>query len=489
MKHPNILCFVTDHQRADHLGCYGNPDVQTPNIDRLAREGVMFQRAFVANPKSRPNRASLVTGLYPKVHGVCEDGIPLNPAMPLLPDLLRRAGYQTASFGKLHLAPYAVNAGREMALHEIVETPEFWAEHANLPTPYAGFETVYLTGGHGPETFGHYLHDVGRDVSALLQKEHALERPAKARDTWKAGIDPADHYVTRIADQTIHYVKEHVRGGGDRPFFIWCSFPDPHAPYAPPAPYCDFYDPQALRVNPARRLGEFESLPSYFGARHNSEQRGMPIEDDHLREIYAHVYGLISLIDGQIGRVVSAVEALGLLDTTLITFMSAQGDLLGDHWLFGDGPFLFESLVKVPLIWRLPGAGRGSRVSWTHVSAVDFAPTILDCAGIKAPASMQGESYRAVLTMERARAREQVYIECDAACLQDRLRQLRTEQWAITFYTNSSHGLLYNLEDDPLELYNMWDDPAHRGVKAELLQELLRESTRADSRLPASSRP
>ncbi|MFQ3567832.1 MAG: sulfatase/phosphatase domain-containing protein [Aggregatilineales bacterium] len=111
----------------------------------------------------------------------------------------------------------------------------------------------------------------------------------------------------------------------------------------------------------------------------------------------------------------------------------------------------------------------------------------MDCAGIKAPANMQGESYWVVLTMERAR--EQVYIECDAACLQDRLRQLRTEQWAITFYANSSHGLLYNLEDDPLELYNMWDDAAHRGVKAELLQELLRESIRADGQLPISRHP
>ncbi|MFQ3567831.1 MAG: sulfatase-like hydrolase/transferase [Aggregatilineales bacterium] len=141
MKHPNILCFVTSQQRADHLGCYGNPDVQTPNIDRLAREGVAFRHAFVANPKSMPNRASLFTGLYPKVHSVCEDGIPLDPTLPLLPDLLRRAGYHTALFGKLHLAPYTADAGREMALHEIVETPEFWAEHAHLPTPHAGFET------------------------------------------------------------------------------------------------------------------------------------------------------------------------------------------------------------------------------------------------------------------------------------------------------------------------------------------------------------
>lgn len=489
MKAPNILCFVTDQQRADHLGCYGNPDVQTPNIDRLAREGITFRRAFVANPGSMPNRASLFTGLYPKVHGVREDGIPLDPALPLLPELLRRAGYHTASFGKLHLAPYAVHAGRERTLHEIIETPEFWAEHANLPTPYGGFETVYLTGGHGPAIFGHYLHDVGRDIAALLREEHALERPTNAADTWKAGIDPADHYVTRIADQTIDYLQKHVGRGGDRPFFIWCSFPDPHAPYAPPAPYCDFYDPQALRFSPARRPGEFESLPPYVGACHCNEQRGLPLDDDYLREIYAQVYGLISLIDAQIGRVVEAVEALGLLNTTLITFMSAQGALLGDHWLLGGGPFLFEGLVKVPLIWRLPGAGRGARVSWTHVSSVDFAPTILDCAGLKAPAGMQGESYRAVLTMERARAREQVYIECDAPCLQDRLRQLRTEQWAITFYTNSPYGLLYNLEDDPFELYNMWDDPAHRGVKAELLQELLRESTRADGRLLASSRP
>jgi arylsulfatase A-like enzyme len=157
---PNILCFVTDQMRADHLGCTGNPDIRTPNIDRLASEGVVFTESFVANVVCMPNRACMFTGRYPKANGVRENGIPLQPNADVLPEVLRRAGYQTASFGKIHLAPFEGRREHDLRPHELVEGREFWAEGGELPLPYHGLEHVYFVGGHVYYVFGHIKRDL-----------------------------------------------------------------------------------------------------------------------------------------------------------------------------------------------------------------------------------------------------------------------------------------------------------------------------------------
>ena len=159
---PNILCFVTDQQRADHLGCYGNPDIQTPNIDRLAEEGVTFTQSFVANPVCMPNRASMFTGRYPKAHGVRENGNTLAPTETVLPEILRGVGYQTASFGKIHLAPFGMTRDQASAEYECYESREYWEQHNSLPLPYYGLEHVYLADGHGSYAYGHYKNDLER---------------------------------------------------------------------------------------------------------------------------------------------------------------------------------------------------------------------------------------------------------------------------------------------------------------------------------------
>lgn len=483
---PNILCFVTDQQRADHLGCYGNPDVQTPHIDALAAEGVRFTHAYVANPLCMPNRASLFTGMYPKAHGVRENGIGLSPELPTLPEVLRQQGYHTASFGKLHLVPYSIKRHTPPAPFEIYETPEYWQEHTDIPVPYYGFEQVYLTCGHGPYIFGHYKHEVGEEVHALLNIDRAAVTPSGVRESWKAAIPQSRHYNTLIADHTIEYLRTR---DAEQPFFIWCSFPDPHHPYMPPAPYSEQYDPASITFAPARRAGELDDLPAYFRASHEGQittgglEGGAQISDADYREIFAHTYGMISMIDDQIGRVLAEIDRLGLRENTIVIFMSDHGDLMGDHWLINKGPYPFDGLLRVPLIWRVP-SGKGGQVNESFVSAVDFVPTVLDAAGISPYAGIQGRSYLQPALGEPVRHRDHVYIEYDCSYLPDRLRHIRSEAFALTFYERAEAGLLFDLRSDPRELHNRWDDPALTEVREELLRQLLRDSVGADSWLP-----
>jgi arylsulfatase A-like enzyme len=217
---PNILCFVTDQQRADHLGCYGNTTVQTPNIDRIAAEGVTFNHAYVSNPLCMPNRASLFTGMVPKAHGVRENGIALDRSHPVLPELLRQAGYQTGSFGKLHLTPFAIDQHTPLEDWESYETPGYWSYQDHIPTPYYGFEQVYYVGGHGPYTFGEYVNDIRPNAHRRLGIDAALESPSGAKESWKASIAEADHYNTRIADKTIDFLRNRAESP-THPFVSW----------------------------------------------------------------------------------------------------------------------------------------------------------------------------------------------------------------------------------------------------------------------------
>lgn len=489
-KAPNILCFVTDQHRADHLGCYGNPQVRTPNIDRLSAQGVTFTESYVANPVCMPNRACMFTGRYPSAHHLRENGQTLSASEAVLPDVLRQAGYQTASIGKIHLAPFDMKRSLADSDREMYESHAYWRGHDELPMPYYGLDGVCLVDGHGPYVFGNYKRWLDREhpgAYEMLQQRRALEPPTGARQCWKMALDQELHYNTFIADRTVDFLR---RRDPNRPFFAWCSFPDPHHPFCPPRPYCDWYDPAQIDFSPARRISEFDDLPPYFHQAYEGTittggtQGDMrTITDDHYREILALTYGMISMVDANIGRVMDALEETGLLEDTIVVFFSDHGDLMGDHWLINKGPFLYRGLVRVPTIWRLP-SGLAGTASDEIVSTVDLCPTLLDLAGVQAPEGVQGRSYSGLLTGKSGAGRDWAYIEYDESYLDDRLRQIRSKDWALTYHTNADYGLLFDLHEDPHELRNLWDEPSNQHIKRDLLIELLRQRCRADDPLP-----
>ncbi len=479
-RRPNILCFVTDQHRADHLGCAGNPDVKTPHIDRLAAEGIRFTQSFVANPVCQPNRASMFTGRYPKAHGLRENGNTLHPDTVTLPQILRENGYATASFGKLHLAPFGLDDDLPAAPYERTESWQSFDRRRPLPNPYYGLDHVYFVGGHGDYAFGDYkneLDDLDPTLSPLLKRENALAPMTGARSSWKAAIPEEHHYNTRIADEAIRFLRAR---DADRPFFAWCSFPDPHAPFCPPAPWCDMYDPDAVTLQLKRRENELSGLPDYV-------QECAAASDDteaQLREIHAHTYGMISMVDHNIGRVLSELEEQGALEDTIIVFFSDHGDWLGDHGLMGKGPCLFQELMRVPTIWRLPRAVSAGLVSDALFSTVDLMPTLLEFAGLPQPEGVQGRSQARVLQGETSHVRQWVYAEYDRSQIPDRLRYIRSRDWCLSYHHANATGQLFDLAHDPDELHNHWDDPDYHEARGELLQQLLDLTLDADDWLP-----
>ena len=318
----------------------------------------------------------------------------------------------------------------------------------------------------------------------------------------KSGLPDELHASTWVADRTIAYLDE--AASGERPFFAVCSFPDPHHPFAPPAPWCDMYDPAAMRV-PATFHGALERLegpkgmPPHFaeqarsawhrtGPKEADYPDGMP--EEHLREIMAHYYGSISLIDHNVGRVLASLDRLGLSENTLVIFTSDHGELLGDHGLLQKGPFLYEGLVKVPLLWRLPQRIRAGEVLEAPVGHVDVASTVLELLGIDEPLGMQGQSLAGTLSGAAGpeALRPWVLTEYRKGFEPDlSLKQIHTAdgRYKLTRYGQGEWGELFDLREDPEERVNRFGDPGCAVVQRELEGLLLEALIATEDPLPA----
>ncbi len=504
----SFLCLVVDQMRGDHMGCAGNPVIRTPNLDRLAASGTRFSRAYCNNPLCMPSRATLFTGQTPRGHGVRTNGIPLAREIPTVPGALAEAGYRTHSVGKIHLLPFSTPKGADPAdlnPWDWPESYEMWnaGRLAAVPVPYFGLQGVEMTVGHGPGVTGDYLRwlrQVAPEAEALWSPGAGRPTPHGAEASWHNALPEDLHTNAWVGDRALEFLECQP---GDQPFFLWCSFPDPHHPYCPPEPWASLYDPAEV-VMPSRRQGELESLPPFyrdifqraFWLSGRASPTKMP--DEQLREILALTYGMVSHVDHHVGRILEALERLGRRESTVVCFLSDHGDMMGDHWMMNKGPFHMNGLLKTPFLWSCPGLIPAGRTSAGLASYLDFAPTILDLAGVPVPegpapekpeAESQlppwpGISLARQLRGEAAALQDSVVVENDEDYLGLRLRTLITDRYKLTAYAGQPYGELFDLHDDPGELYNLWDDPARAGLKKDLLIRLLERLVATDNRLP-----
>jgi arylsulfatase len=511
MSAPNVLCFVLDQLRYDHLGCTGNETVETPTIDALADDGVVMDRAYVNNPLCMPARASLLTGLMPRDHGVRTNGIPLDRDATTLSGTLSEAGYRTYAAGKLHFHTYDTPHDVDSADADPAEFPEakpLWESGRieSLSEPFYGFDEVDFTGGHVDWIFGEYvrwLEDERPSAAALLDRGHERNGARPAPDAFDWAIDEADHYNRWIADRTRSFLRE--RAEDDEPFFAWCSFPDPHHPFAAPDPWDDLYDPDDVSP-PTRREGELDDLPPFYRDAFEDEETVLSgrhgstdLTDAELREQIALTYGMVSFVDQEIGRVMETLAETGLREDTIVVFMSDHGDMMGDHWMVRKGPFHFEGLLRVPMIWSWPGEFPVGERTDGLAEAIDFAPTVLDCCGVAvpegvdepflderdgAPPALPGRSLRPQLAGERDAVREAVIVENDEDYLGLRPRSLITDRYKLTVYPGRSYGELFDLDADPEELHNRWDDPGYADAKADLYRQFVERYVEHEQGLP-----
>jgi arylsulfatase len=490
---PNIVFILSDQQRRDSLGCYGHAIAQTPCLDGLAANGVTFDNAFTANVICQPSRAALLTGRYPRVNGVVTNGVALDANNEItLPDVLVSHGYQTACAGKLHLAPHNDSDptyGKNESGYESPESPGFWNSGKSLPLPYYGFQEARICSGHAGDWMHYYRDLVSRDpgLPDLLKEENALKPPSGAPSSWKSAIPEEHHVSTWVADQAIDYIESFAVKPD--PFFLFVGFPDPHFPYCPPAPWCDMFEPASAPM-PRRSPDEMKSpSPRYKEVidRFSSwlPYHLMDMPDEHVREIIAHTYGMVSLLDKNVGRITATLDRLAISDNTILVFTTDHGEHLGDHWLvYKASPF--DELIHLPMIWHCPGRfATGTRTEGI-VSHVDLMPTILDMAGIELPRGVQGNSYRTALEGGEFTGRTCAYLEDDALGPDGNTfqRTVRTHDFRLSFYLPENEGALYDLRNDPHEFVNRWHDPNYRDARDHLTELMLKEAMQAADPAP-----
>lgn len=499
-KRPNILYFMTDQHRADWLGCAGHPVVRTPNIDGLAARGTRFTNFHVTTPVCMPNRGAIFTGRYPSVNGLRHNGLPLPINAKTFVDILRDAGYRTASIGKSHLQPinpmYYVRADEEYIANENIpeatepdgnsydyELPSTFdgEDEAKLPEPYYGFDYIKMVTNHSDHCGGHYLQHLRRerdDWRDLRDRSTQLDHNFSNPQAFKTRI-PENLYPTfYIRDEAKRYLEEQAKN--EDPFFAFVSFPDPHHPFTPPGKYWEMYDPDDFAVdlryqdhmNPPPQLKKWKELMDEGIIPKNMQQAFMA-PDQQIKEAMALTAGMITMIDDAIGSILETLEKTGQLENTIIIFNSDHGDYMGAFNLLLKGPFAHETVNRVPFIWVDP-EGRKAELAKGLAASVDIAATILDRVNLKPYYGIQGKSFLPMIEGKPS-CRDYVLIEHEEnkvyPGLKDRpnMRNLMTETHRITIYKGLEFGELYNLQTDPMACQNLWEEPDAAPIKAEMM--------------------
>lgn len=480
-RQKNVLFIITDQQRRDSLGCYGNPVCRTPNLDRLAARGVRFDRNYVANPICMPSRLSIFTGTTPRSHGLWTNGL-LIDERDTLPGHFLDHGYRTGSVGKIHFTPTGADGDH-------MESSVHWAEGAgpvDWHGPYWGFEHVDLTIGH-TALAAHY-----REWFYANGGTDEMRKPRKLGGAPGCSVfdmPPELHDSAFVADRSIDFIQRHA----DEPFFLVASFPDPHAPFNPPAAIAERYSPDDVvmpsgsRDDLASRPEHYRLLADFAWSRSGPSEPKRPggLSEAHTRERIALTYAMVELIDHNVGRLLDCLKEQGLEDDTIVVFTADHGELLGDFGLWAKGPFFYDCLINTPLIIAQPGTIEPG-VSQALFSDLDLAPTLCDLAGVPPKPFMDGISQLPHLQDRQTRVRDHCLVEyrngygdADVAS-----KVLVTDDRKYVRYQTGEEELT-DLAADPEERHNVAADPDRQREKEALRLRLLDAILQTEPKGPA----
>jgi arylsulfatase A-like enzyme len=503
---PNFLFIMTDQHRADHLGCYGNKVVQTPNIDSLAANGNRWERFYVANPICMPNRASIMTGRMSSLHGARHNGIPLSHDHTTFVELLKAAGYATGLIGKSHLQSFTgLPATNNYIPEESLHTPPPHLRDAfkdnrhgseydlevvgswdkplaeRLEEDFYGFDHVEIAADHGDRAGGDYLlwaKSQQADFESLVGQENAFpDDGVDAPQTWRTAV-PEELYSTNwIAQQSESWLAKQTQG--EQPFFLQMSFPDPHHPFTPPGKYWDMYDPDDMVLPESFGHGDLPPAVAMREAMENGtdprdNQSPFAVTDDETRRIISLTYGMITMIDDAIGRVLKQLETLGVADNTIVIFTSDHGDYMGDHGLMLKLLLHSQGLIRVPFLWFDPTQPKDASVSPELASSIDIASTILSRAGVQGFNGLQGRDLFATKPPEAVIVEEDSQRTMVGFDKPQRVRTVVTDRYRMSLRQGESWNELYDLQNDPHEMNNLFDDPDSESIKQMMMETMLR---------------
>ncbi len=455
-ENPNLLFIFTDEQRADTMAAYGNDRIEVPNLNRLASEGIVFERAYVTQPICTPSRASIMTGLYPHTTGCIRNNIPLPENVRTLPELADFSNYRKCYIGKWHL-------GDEIFCQHGFDE---WISTEDMYRPY------YRPGRNRYEHSSYHKWLVKNGFKPPETTEDGFSFFPRS---WTARLPEEFCKPSFEAQEASRFIREN----SDRPFILYVNFLEPHMPFF--GPRDNQYDPDDVILPKNFHLLPKEDQP--LKARLMVKEKiwyerligtRNPTEDDW-RRLIARYWGLISQVDTAIGRILDTLRECGLEKNTIVVFTSDHGDMMGSHQLIHKG-FQFEEAVRVPLIIKIPGHPRSGSVIKDPVSQVDLVPTLLDYLGKPIPEGLEGYSWRPMLDGEGEIVEKDVFIEWFPEGRSNEVdHPIRTiitsDGWKYNWSAYGQHEL-YNLNEDPLESTNLIRRSEYRPLVRELERRL-----------------
>ena len=454
-KRPNVLFLMSDDLN-NMLGCYNDPLAKTPNIDRLAARGMRFERAYCTYPLCGPSRNSLLTGLYPNSTGILANAQIFRQTIPSqisMPQAFRNAGYFAARIGKLY--------------------------HYNVPN------SIGTNGHDDPGSWEMEMNPAGVDRLKEQPKIFTLT-PGQFGGTlsWYASPESDDHHTDGLMADDAEWVLERCAQRNDRPFFLAVGFFRPHTPYVSPKNYFDLYPEDKVPVVEGIQEDQADIPAPGLGSYKKEQDKLTPKLRRECRQAYL---ASISFMDAQVGRVVAALDRLGLADNTIIVFTSDHGYHMGEHGLW-QKMSLFEESARVPLLIVAPGVTRQGSAAESPVSHVDLFKTLSELCSVELPGNVQGQSLVPMLKDPSARGRgwaltqvsrgggpARATVSTDSSSQGKRFfgYSLRTPRWRYTEWDEGEQGReLYDHQSAARELTTLANDPAHAKTIQELSAQL-----------------
>ena len=458
VSRPNILLIMADDQAKHALGCYGNKDIRTPALDRLAGEGMRFNHALTPNSFCTPSRAVVLTGKYSHKNGVLRLNKPFDGSQQTFPKLLQAAGYETSVFGKWHLL--------------------------TRPTGFDYYCVMKMQGMVTDPMVFEPRHDW-----VVWSKE------TRKNKTYNKGGRIIKGYNNEVlTTEAINWLKE--KRDPNRPFCLLLHPKPPHAPYQPPKKYEDFLKDVVI-PEPATLLDDYKGrapetiqnkmassriilAPSFKTLRRQLEKDNPGITRDELtramyQEYIKGYYRLVKSVNDNVGRVLDYLKESGLEKNTLVLFTSDQGFSLGEHGMYNK-MWMYEPSLHQPLLVRFPGVIKAGTVHESMVNHVDLAPTLLDYAGLPVPEDIQGYSLRPILEGKAEKVRDASYYHFyEAGKSLPEMVGVRTDRYKLIHYPGmdeSSQWELFDLEKDPDEMNNLYNNPESAEIVKRMKAEL-----------------
>ncbi len=473
----NVIILHTDQQRYDSLGCNGNPDAKTENIDALAKDGCRFTRHISTNPTCMPSRASLFTGLYVPGHGVSSNGIPLwrrakggasksdeysmklfgikvEDKIPTLADKLGECGYHTALFGKLHLQPHLADAS-----NNFYENNNSWEDHEieNDNQEFYGFQTKKIILGHGEQVCeynrGHYARWLSKNYPEIAKltipgEDTNTTLPGAREDIYLSKIPSEYHNTMWLADEACQYIDSTCEQ--EAPMFMFVGFPDPHHPFTPPMDIAKEF----MNIP----LPEFASRDKIVGEKATVSMNAMKAyhaTKSDCEQAYRNTMASVYLIDKAVGKIIDHLKKKKLYDDTIIIFTSDHGDFLGDYDMLCKSNLPYHNLLHLPFILKGTKDMELPSVMDTPMSNADVVPTILSMLGIEKDAYIQG-----VDIFDKNNDNNMPMVTSYGVTLDGRNISLYNDTYRYTYYLDTKEEELYNHKNDIKELNNLVNDPS-----------------------------